>query len=132
MMNLSNDLSLFRAQALALARLHVPEFSPDLIPPLGAIAFSDSARPLAVAFLYLEQSTPVACLSFVFADPENTLSESASSVSAVIRSCVDLARSRGKSFLLAFTANAGINRILDTLGFLSGDSGVTHKIKVLS
>ena len=102
-------------------------FPSGWMPETGLTALDDDDRIFAVAVLYLEKSSPVAVCGWCVSNPENKASESEMAVRMLMSAMVPYARSKGARHLLTMFGNRGINRILDDLGFFSGDKNVEHK-----
>lgn len=99
-----------------------------ILPHLGLVAAdSVTGELLTVAFLYLDQTSPVAVCGWIFANPRNAAKTSARAVDAVIGGLPLFARSRGAEYLLSCFGHPGINRILDRRGFITAEFA-EHKI----
>lgn len=97
-------------------------FPSEWIPETGMAAFGDDGRVLAVATLYLERSSPVAVCGWCFANPENRPRESWRAVRLLMSVLPAYARRFGAKFLMTTFGNRGINRILDSRGFVHGEN----------
>lgn len=95
-------------------------FPREIFPATGLSFFAGNSL-LAVAFLYLEESSSVAVCGWCIANPANTASESAIAVQKLMSAMPEYARQKGKKYLLTTFGNRGINRILAKLGFQEGE-----------
>ena len=105
-------------------------FPSEWIPVTGLVVFGDEDRPLAVATLYLEQSCPVAVCGWCIANPENSARESFLAVKLLMQAMPVYAKRNGAKYLMTTFGNRGINRILDSLHFVSGEVS-ENKFKIL-
>lgn len=92
---------------------------------------TERRKLLAAAVLYLEKSSAVAVCGWCVANPENSPSETHNAVRSLLEAMPGYASSMGAKILLATFGNNGINKILDSIGFSSGDRNVEHKVKIL-
>ncbi len=100
-------------------------FPEEWLPATGLSARTADGGLLAVATLYLEQSTPVAVCGFCVANPLNAARESKRAVRALLAAMPDYAREHGAGWLLTTFGNRGINRILEEFGFTAGETSET-------
>ena len=113
-------------------------FPSDWMPETGLVVFDDLSpqsggltdRLLAVATLYLEQSSPVAVCGWCLTNPENTARQSQMAVRLLMAAMPIYAKRHGAKYLLTTFGNRGINRILDRIGFINGEVS-ENKFKVL-
>ena len=106
-------------------------FPESWMPETGMVVLGDRDKPLAVAVVYFEKSSPVAVCGWCISDPDLRFSESRKAVRLVLSALPAYARRNGAEYLLTTFGNRGINRILTGLGFSDGDSGVQHKFMKL-
>jgi hypothetical protein len=99
-------------------------FPREIFPATGLSFFAGNSL-LAVAFLYLEESSSVAVCGWCATNPGNSAHESARAVKELMAAMPQYARERGKKYLLTTFGNRGINRILAGLGFHKGENTLT-------
>ncbi len=106
-------------------------FPEALIPQTGLTAWikNDAGREIlaGAAFCYFEKTSPVAVAGFLVTYPGNTPQQSADVTASLLAEMPEYARKAGAKHLLTTFGNDGINKILDRIGFVTGDTGVQHK-----
>lgn len=96
-------------------------FPADMMPKNGLAAFDDIGNLLAVAFLYIDKSSPVAVCGWCISNPKNHDKYSFSAISKIMAQMPEYAKSKGAKHLLTVFGDRGINAILDQLGFITGE-----------
>ncbi len=96
-------------------------FPSEWLPQTGLSCRADNGRLMAVATLYLDRTAPIAVCGFCIADPANTPRESADATRTLLEAMPGFARQRGAKWLLTTFGNRRINRMLDRIGFSTGE-----------
>lgn len=109
-------------------RLFFPE---NWMPKTGLTILDETDSPIAVATLYLEKSSPVAVCGWCVTNPEIRISDAGKAIRILMAAIPSYARRNGAEYLLTTFGNRGINHILETIGFIDGDSNVQHKFMKL-
>ena len=94
-----------------------PAFPLSVLPRTG-LAVVDEFGPVAVAFLYLEKSTPCAVCGYLVTAPDNRPRESYAAVKLLLAELPLYARDLGAENLLCYFGHKVINRLLGKLGYL--------------
>ena len=108
----------------------------NLLPSLGMVAeYHDEeagheARPVAMAWLYLDNSTGVGMLEWIVADPAAKPRASALAIGHVVRCLRRAAGSIGYGVILASCRQASLARLLERCGFQQTDPAVIHLISI--
>ena len=101
------------------------------LPETGLIAMLRDSRGKEVIrgalFIYFEKTCPVAVAGWLVTYPGNTPDESMRVCKSLLAEAGDYARKNGAKHLLTTFGNDNINDLLDSLGFVTGDTGVQHK-----
>lgn len=98
-------------------------FPCDIFPSTGLSFFKGNSL-LAVAFLYLEETSAVAVCGWCIGNPANSASVSHLAVKELMAAMPVYARQKGKKYLLTSFGSKGINKILAGLGFHKGENAL--------
>ena len=102
-------------------------FPREWIPKTGLSAFDDDGKLLCIAILYLERSSGIAVCGWCMGNPANSLRKNYCAVKLLMAAMPIYARRHGATSLMTAFGNRGINRLLDEMGFITGDRNVEHK-----
>lgn len=108
----------------------VGTFPIDLLPAKGLAARDGRGKLAACATCYLDRSSPVAVCGWCVGDPDNPPRRTYEAVRTLLAAMPDYARAHGARYLLTIFGNRGINRMLDQMDFLNGET-CENKIKIL-
>ena len=98
------------------------DFPADWLPDTGLAAVDKFGKTIAVAFLYLEKSSPVAVMGWMAADPANVCRESHKAINLLVADIPLYAKRKGAKYLLSTFGNRSINSILEHHGFVAGEA----------
>lgn len=101
-----------------------------ILPQLGNVALKDD-KPIAAAWLYLDNSTPVAMMEWIVTDPENSPKLSALGITHAVQSLKAAAYAAGYPIILSSCRQDSLARLLERTGFERSDEGVTHLISII-
>lgn len=101
----------------------------DCFPKTGISVYElRTGRLLAVVSLCFLTDVPIALLGWCTANPANSPRESAAAIRLGVAAAGIYAQGRGAKYLMSIYGNRGVNRILDRMGFRSGDRHAEHKM----
>ena len=101
-------------------------FERDWIPWTGLAARDETGRTLAICAVYFERETPVAVCGWCATNPETT-ERNGSALEKLFAVLPLYAERNGARHLLTTFGDAGLNRLLDRLGWIGADPRVEHK-----
>lgn len=102
-----------------------------ILPTLGGIA-EDSSGPVAVSFLYLDATgSGAAWLSWTATRPGCTPRMAKAALSSLISYLSEVAKDLNYWVIGATFAPRGLIRLLQSIGFSTGDTGLVHLYKPL-
>jgi hypothetical protein len=100
-----------------------------VLPKLGLVAVHEE-KPVAMAWLYLDNSTGVGMLEWIVTDPANPAKVSAVGIAHVVRCLREAAKDLGYGVILASCRQTSLVKLLNRCGFITTDHGVTHLISM--
>lgn len=100
-----------------------------VLPKLGMVAVHEG-EPVAMAWLYLDNSTGVAMLEWIVTDPANPAKVSAVGIAHVVRCLREAAKGLGYGVILASCRQDSLVKLLERCGFTTTDRDVTHLISM--
>lgn len=105
-----------------------------ILPKLGMIAEihkdGQAPKPVAAAWLYLDNSVFVGMLEWIVTDPENAPKISALGISHVTQCLRAAAKDMGYRVFLASCRQESLSRLLQRVGFTETDKDVIHLIAI--
>lgn len=104
---------------------------PEDMFPLTGVAVSDRGVLRLVQTVFFEDTSAMAVLGWCAGNPENRPRDSRDAFRLAAQFAEVYARRRGARHLVAIFGEPGINRQLDRIGYLTGDSNVQHKYKLV-
>ncbi len=107
------------------------DMPPELLPPLGVVAYDQGDRPLAAAWLARVEGTPLAWIDWLVARPGLNAWEARQSCLAVFTRLEAIARDQGIRMLFAAACRHGLVPEIQACGFVVMARGVTHLAKPL-
>ncbi len=110
--------------AAAVGRSGNPDavFRAEWLPSDGLAAHDFGGRTVMVAALYLDRTSPTAVCGWCVGNPINAGRTSRRAAEALMRAMPEYAKRRGAAWLMTTFGNRGLNRILDRLGFTTGET----------
>ena len=116
-------------QAWALKAGQCPP--PSWILATGCFYVVDDNKPIGCGFLFLEQTVPLAVISFVFFNPEATPKQKRQGLDDIYNALEHVAQSYDKFLIMTDTAYNSIEKILNKKEYLTALEGAKHLIKIL-
>lgn len=107
-----------------------PPVPREVLPRLGVIALR-GLSPLAAGWLYMDNSTPVAMLEWLVANPEAPPRSTVAGLVAIIGFLKEEAKALDYSAILATCRQPGLSRLLCKAGFHVTDKSVIHHMLTL-
>lgn len=110
-----------------IARKHGVDgpFPSAMLPKTGLAARDENGNTLVVATLYLEKSSAIAVCGFCVANPLNGFRQSADAVKLLLADMPIYAKRCGAEYLMSVFGRKSLNKILDQLGFVPGETAET-------
>jgi hypothetical protein len=102
---------------------------PEALLPSTSFIIGDENKLYCVCFLYRDDSTKVAMMEWLVANPTNTPRESLQSIMLLLSS---IARFADENKLVLFTTlqNDRLSKLYEKQGFVSGDKGMMNMTRI--
>lgn len=94
--------------------------------PQSGLIVSVDGRDVAAGWLYLDSTTPVALMGLPVTAPDNTARESAEALKCLLGGLVAMAKSQGRTMVLASFPDGSLSRLVESCGFVVQDTGMNH------
>lgn len=94
--------------------------------PMSGVIVTDDESYLAAGFLYLDVTSPVGLLSWLVTNPEITAREKAAALKVLTGGIKELAKSQGRSVIMAAFPQGGLTRLLEGQGYKMQDTKMAH------
>lgn len=131
-LELIDDLDDFHPVAMEWWESHGwPGVPANILPKLGIRAI-DGDRPLAAAWLYMDNSVGVAMLEWIVTNPELPARKAAVALARLVDFAKQEAKSLGYSVVLTTCRQESLAKLLERAGFHQTDRDVIHLATVLA
>jgi len=108
-----------------------PDIPIELLPDIGIIYYNPDGMPIACAFLYACNSSPIGWVEWITSNPEASPIESYKGVSNTIEFISQEAQRNGITMLMSTCRQKSLGRVLMKKGFAKTDEDVSHYLKLI-
>lgn len=99
-----------------------------ILPKCGVLVETDEGLPMAVGWLYMDNSVGVSMLEWVVTNPAATPKQSYVAIALLVQSAREVARTLGYGVILTTAKQPALARCYEKNGFRQTDTGMTHLI----
>lgn len=104
-----------------------PPVQADILPALGAIVYDkETNKNLAVAWLYIEATRPVAVLEWMLTNPDNSPKNSYKAIVILVEYIKKLVTDMRYKVLFTSTKTEGLIKLYEKAGLQKADTGMTN------
>jgi hypothetical protein len=104
-----------------------PAVSQAILPKCGVIV-EEEGKPLAVAWLYMDNSVGVSMMEWTVTNPENSAKQSLSALKVLIGAVRMLAKEFDYGVMLTSVKQPSLCRLYERCGFQKTDEGMSHLV----
>lgn len=97
-----------------------------VLPKCGVMVESDDREPMAVAWLYMDNSVGVAWMEWTVTNPKNTARQSYLAITMLTQAVREVALELNYGVVMTSAKQEALVRIYERNGFQKSDEGVTH------
>lgn len=99
-----------------------------ILPKCGIMVESDEGKPMACAWMYMDNSVGVGMMEWTVTNPTNTPKQSYAAITFLIKAIRELALSFDYGVLLTSVKQEALARIYERNGFKASDEGMKHMV----